>query len=592
MADAHSSSKKRRVEDVEIALKELLCKKFARIKDDGVTLLERLQFEESIGYSRAAKLLRDDGFEDCTNCEMTGLQTKKIPQETATELGDALFGLEIRNSRLYMERPCYPRLFDFLMGRWMKKNKTKAIVTGNSGIGKSWFQVYFLQQLLVDRSNSGKKKYLPSIRFILRQSKGSFFLLDLESCKAWKMTLSRARSENCSIEAESFMTCFRGIFYLFDPGSDQNLAPLFQAGTPALSTLSPNPNRVKGYKKEARPITLYMPIWERTDLEFVFTLEKGSSSDDRYNFDTQYSIFGGIVRRTLDYDPSSWKDEESTLQKRINTVDIKIIRSLHFGLDDSSDGQAQNNISGYICSYVDIEETGEDAFSEPNLAMSSDYVRQKVQQKLGLTKPIEHGKRLLECVNKEARDISGIDLEVSAVYLLSLGPSRVKWDYEEVGKIKSQVLELKHKKMEINRIGGDFDAAKLHYPKDRSFALVDFFCTIEGIKWGFQTTWQSTHPFKLRTLWSLRKTLGIHETQQLNILYVLADEKKMESYLLRPKIQYLAKGESLHHPIMDGKKVLSESQVQCMWDKTAIYVCYPREKNWRKALHKWIESSP
>ena len=304
-----------------MALKALLLdENFAVRKNDCEVVLEKLQFEVSSEYTLAAKLLRDDSFEDGTNCEMTGLQTKIIPQETSTALQGELFGLEIRNSRLYMERPCYPRLFEFLMKRWMEKNMTKAIVTGNSGIGKSWFQVYFLQQLLVDRSNRGEKKYLPSIRFILRQSNDSFFLLDLENCDAWQVNLAGAGVR----DVRSFMSCFRGIFYLFDPESDQNLAPLVQAGTPALSTLSPNPNRVKGYIKEARPIFLYMPVWERADLEFVFALEKDSSSDYRYDFETQYSFFGGIVRRTLDYDSFSRKREQSTLNMKINTVDSKM----------------------------------------------------------------------------------------------------------------------------------------------------------------------------------------------------------------------------------------------------------------------------
>ena len=117
------------------------------------------------------------------------------------------------------------------------------------------------------------------------------------------------------------MSCFQGLFYLFDPGSDQNLAPLVQAGTPALSTLSPNPNRVKGYRKEARPITFYMPTWELADLEFVFGLEKDDNVDDKYDFDTQYCIFGGIVRRTLDYKRNSCQHSvlpsEDSIQKLV-----------------------------------------------------------------------------------------------------------------------------------------------------------------------------------------------------------------------------------------------------------------------------------
>lgn len=76
---------------------------------------------------------------------------------------------------------------------WSDDEETKIIVTGNAGIGKSWFQVYFLQQLIIYKSSSGKKELLPSIRFILRQSNHSFFLLDLETCDAWQIFTATGR---------------------------------------------------------------------------------------------------------------------------------------------------------------------------------------------------------------------------------------------------------------------------------------------------------------------------------------------------------------------------------------------------------------
>lgn len=93
MADAHSSRNKRKRKEAEQTLKELLYKNFAVRRNDGETILEKLQFEESGGYTLAAQLLRDDSFEERTKCETTELQTKKIPQDTSTQLQKELFGL-------------------------------------------------------------------------------------------------------------------------------------------------------------------------------------------------------------------------------------------------------------------------------------------------------------------------------------------------------------------------------------------------------------------------------------------------------------------------------------------------------------------
>lgn len=580
------SKKQKMLIEKERNVMHLLVDNFAKNEYDADVLMQRIRLVPGDIVSKECKALRDESpFSDRLECPDTGLVAMRIPGIT-----EEFLGLEVRSSRLYLERPCYPRLFDTLMSRWEKTKDKRIVLTGNVGIGKSWFQVYFLQRLLRNR-NSEDPNLLLSVRFILRHRKEEFVLIDLETCDAWELKASSGGSANEA--AKDFLKNIRGVFYLFEPLQDQSIVPIFQPGTPSLLTVSPNPDRLKGYKKEARPGSFFVPIWTLAELLFVLGLEKDVQKDSSYFFKTQFYKFGGVIRRTLDYDRDSWESELRELDAKIKHADLDVIRSMHVGIDDKSEGEIMNNISGYICSYADIEEKGERAFYYPaRLGMSSGYAKEEVRRRLGLADPQEHGKRLLECFNGEAQDITGMDLEVSAAHLLSLGPMRVKWEYEEVGQTGPQkkVLTLQHTKRNVSRKDSEFDFGKVGYPKSTNFPLIDFFIQLKGSIWGFQTTWQQSHPFRLATLWSLRQKLGLDETNTLNIVYVMADEKTLECYRNRSKIQYLVKGQNEKKAITNdkNKEVLSATKVKTMWDNTKIFVGYPRGMCWREALETWL----
>jgi hypothetical protein len=576
--EEHESPTKKQRRYSERKLKTLL-QNFAADEESAEIVLEKFSFLPRPSYTKASNMLRDTPLEICGQGN-TGIKATKIPEDALSLLKGKLFDLTVRPSRLYVERPCYPRLFDSLMDCWSDKT-AKIVVTGNAGIGKSWFQVYFLQRLLKMTPNERSRL----ARFILRQYEKTFSLLDLETCEAWEMF--PAGNHDLSGAVQDFMSAFNEVLYLFEPGQDQTLKPLNQARTPSLSTLAPNPNRLKGYRKEARPLFFYMPNWEFADLDFVSSLE---DKDGSFDLNKQYYTFGGIIRRTLDYNKQSQQEEKDTLDKRIAAVDIKVIRSMHLGLDDSSDAQMENNISGYICAYDDIQESGDDAFSKHGLTMTSQYARVKVRQKLSLDNPMRHGQQLLDCLDEKAQDISGMDLETTAVYLLSIGPGQVKWEYSPVGQTAPvNPVELGHRMMQIHRKDDNFDIKKVNYPTNPVFGLVDFFIKLKGVFWGFQTTWQSQHPFKLRTLWSLRAKIGANETTEVNILYVVATGERMNSYTKRPKMKFLENSESLSKAIMENnEEVLSAEKVRIMWENTHIYVSYPKGKDWRKAVKTWV----
>ena len=243
-----SPYKKQRVAS-DANLKLLLLNTFARDEEAAASALDDIEFKRDPAFSTASRILKAGNLESRGESP-SGLKAMEIPQGFCDRFGGELFILKVRSSRLYFERSCYPSLFDTLMECLRTEKAPKIILTGNAGIGKSWFQVYFLQRLF-QMAPSERPDNMP--RFVLtRQYKKKFYLLDLKTCEAWKM-LKKTRSDMDEGEVEDFLAAFRNIFYMLEPGQDQSIIPLDQADTPSFSILSPNPTRLAGYEKQATP---------------------------------------------------------------------------------------------------------------------------------------------------------------------------------------------------------------------------------------------------------------------------------------------------------------------------------------------------
>jgi RHS (Retrotransposon Hot Spot) family protein len=153
------------------------------------------------------------------------------------------------------------------------KNVLRLILTGNAGIGKSFFQLYLLHRLL----NVEKKKY----RFVVRQIGASFFLYDLAECKGWKI---RAKKDAHVVK---LLDSLRHVLYLFKPQFKTVKPPLYTTAR-SMSTLSPRPKRIHEYLK-GRARFLYMPCWELDELLAIAQIEKLNMKKIMKN----YFMFGG-----------------------------------------------------------------------------------------------------------------------------------------------------------------------------------------------------------------------------------------------------------------------------------------------------------
>ena len=501
--------------------------------------------------------------------------------------GEFLMNLSVRKSNIYVERDCYSKLYDVLMSIWTAEgtegtSKEKIILTGNSGVGKSWFQVYMLRRLLNDCVTQDN----PHFRFVLRQvGLTGFSLLDLQTCRLFK---AKVTHEDMKGSLKAMMVKIQKALYLFEPLEDTNAAPTLFAGA-GLSTLSPYPKRIKEYRKNPNARFLYMPVWEKSDLELVMRYENSRLQlNENFDFEQSYAHFGGVIRRTLEYDEKRYDNFVRDINDRCEHVDIDQLRSISSEIDE--DQNNRSSISGYVACYTKIPQDGNKAFQTRSLKMSSEYVRIKIRERLQLIDPREHAGSLLKCLAGSEQDLTGYALEVTSAHLIAMGPMKVQWDYCLVGGANFETVKLPITKKEIWR-RDMFETEKLNYPTRTNFPLVDFFTSIGNVCWAFQTTWQLTHDFKLCTLKTFRDEIGATFDQELNIVFIVPPSR-YKQYKARPKDAYLSKNENPNSAIYDPNNetsvVMVAADVKRMWDNTNICVAQPKEA-WPKAIQKFLE---
>ena len=509
-----------------------------------------------------------------TDCGITFYSLEQYPSPRVLELD-----IKEEGSNLYFERGFYSNLYDEIIrlwkdeggtrkkkmqkikGRTRKKKMQKIVLTGNAGVGKSWFQIYVLRRLLKSTDRL--------FRFVLRQIGTAFYLYDLDTCAAFRVKGDR-------YDVKKAISAHGRILYLYEPDEMVDQPPL-AVEAPSLSTLSPRKNRIKEYMK-LLPHVLYMPVGDYEELECI----AGEEGLDIDVVEKNYHVFGGIFRYSLFHTDEERETKKRTVNAKCEQVTAGLLRSIGADIDDDPQ-KPEGNISGFVLSYTDIPLDGQNPFTSPSLTLTSSYIRERITNKLSLSSYQEHVVMLAETLQKMKLDHSGMDLEKSVVFMLSLGPHRLKWQYRAVGgEPDRSIKDLALTKREITR--GEFNAALVNYPSDMSYPLVDCVFVINNVYWTVQTTWQRDYAFKLRTLLSLRTRLNLNLDVVLNILFV--NPAHHTTYENRHRSDYLAKGELVSKDILDSKKrlLMPAHDVAIMWKNTRVFVAFPKDNDWQNAI--------
>ena len=211
------------------------------------------------------------------------------------------------SSRVLLTRHWSKELFDEILAFKARTPGAKGVlVTGNPGIGKSWFLCYCLWRLAQMKSTLFYEHCGMGMAWLLSPN-GHVVEYDLQKSWAYPPELQSADT-----------------FYLFDPADSSPRTP--RLGLPAFTIVasSPNPVHYKQFFKQQAIARYYMPCWSLDELRSVLPHFAGITDQ---LLAERFATFGGIPRYVLNND-KRWDDE---LDEAIKNCDVRLLDPLLAG---------------------------------------------------------------------------------------------------------------------------------------------------------------------------------------------------------------------------------------------------------------------
>jgi hypothetical protein len=475
-----------------------------------------------------------------------------------------------KESDFMFGREFYPLLFEELKKQWTTDHRRVGLI-GNSGTGKSWFQMYALRRLMLDFDDAQG-----GYSFVVRQVGDKFYVYDLEKGNVFYWLFKDDHVFTTAIEGLS------GALYFFEPDDKNTMSPMALKHTPSLSTLSQCLDRIKEYKKRFY-CELYFPAW--TLGECVTVGAKCDRTEDTIR--TRYQKFGGVLRHVLAKDVAR---AETDLDDRLTSADINQLHAKNSNIDRDAgiSKYANNSVSGFLLCYSDIPEVSSGdkrRFRERSQDFTSEHVSEEIRKKVRMIPITDKAKLVLQHLDHDKVDRSGTSLEGVTAELLSLG-SKVTW-LQSPPLSDSSTVEVNWNPhstriRSIERVGNDIyshlvTTDKILAPTNVSFPVSDLVLSCsnaDGDISTYQTTWKETRPFSLEALYKLRVVLlRIGHDRKLVINFVVPH--KEETYAKRGKLSYL-----VGNPKADLKVskncTIARTDVVLMWENTEIRVVKPQ----------------
>ena len=244
-------------------------------------------------------------------------------------------------------RKAYKELHDLIHGRYCENH---ILVTGNPGVGKSWFCVYELYVLL-ERFSAMKEKF--------EYSAIIFENLTFQVHCVFTATGYTSGKAHTSSAIHRVVDGKKAI-HLFDCGTKDGQPELSLQRLIVFS--SPNPtNNYQNVKKHRSPVTLYMPPWTVEELELV--------EPEGVDVAEKFRIWGGVPRYIFDKQCT-----ERELQTAISDLDTEELYKL------ATQQKARNStVLSHKMFHLIVKEGD---YSNPDVTFASEYVLQCVVKQL------------------------------------------------------------------------------------------------------------------------------------------------------------------------------------------------------------------
>ena len=234
--------------------------------------------------------------------------------------------------------------------------------------------------------------------------------------------------------------------------------------------------------------------------------------------------------------------------------------------------------------------TGQDRFRRYHLDYTSDFVEQKLREKMSNYTFREHIEVVLKHLKGEAKDHSGLPLQETVTFLLSWG---IDASWREMKLDKTNTREWRTYNTQKQTIKHLYDiATEIQSPNQMlvstnpGFPVADSVFSQPMSGGNIDTTqisWQDDRPFTLRALYRFRRHyLKVPDSTVVRVSYVAPT--KEANYSNRVKSTFLS-GDIASELKYSEEETVSVPELEDMWRSTHICVIKPRE-NWDALLQR------
>jgi hypothetical protein len=263
-------------------------------------------------------------------------------------------------------REFYPALLSEI------RESHNAILLGNPGIGKSWFQFYYLARIL----NPDLGTLPPDMdgscdppEVIIREVCGK----DIQIYFVKEKIAHSFKYDRGQLASFCKMFDPKKSLYLFEPKRVYHEPT--ETMMPTLATVSPDIRRYKEFQKRGAS-RIFLPTWSEQELldagKHMREVSKRTELYSDEKIHQRFELFGGIFRHV--FISKSNQVEDLKVQQNRAIVDVTKTKLLAGDLEKETDV----SISHFVCQF-DVKRSGDAAFMNPSVDFINSRVREKVK---------------------------------------------------------------------------------------------------------------------------------------------------------------------------------------------------------------------
>jgi len=369
------------------------------------------------------------------------------------------------------------------------------VITGNPGIGKSWFINYCLYRFASEKKTVFVESVSQNKAWLFRPNL-PVLLFDPASSVAFPNELDNPNT-----------------IYLFDPAGNKTAREPRQVKAFTVVTASPNNAHYQQFIKRVEN-RLYMPCWSEDEIVEISNYRPPHIKIEEVM--QRYYKYGGIIRHIFAKNDEVYSRD---LDSAINTFQPDLLYKTPAGLEVMP--KASHCLFGYIVS---------SDYQNATLSFLSDEICTRVLSHIHKLKLVSALHFVLACSNDpkaETAALYGHIFEGIAHQILSRGGT---FEYRELSTKKTTNLELPPVVFQefdpTVKIPKDLPVGFYYKPTKKNQAVYDAFIKKDdGSYLILQMTVSDNHPISLLSLKQVMIEFGLKDSEKFILVFVLPKER-------------------------------------------------------------------